>query len=160
MINFSFILGKRMPFLHLGTHFHEVAYSKEVGLQPSFPLFPKGHCLHLFMSLVYILFNFVQITDAGYLPSTVKHSRSVFSCKEEEGQKKKHCLNAEKTRVLNFLFLGVFKSLTADPWERWVQAVAYSNSFHRMRNLASFPLLSYELDRILCGMQFSLMSST
>lgn len=147
-----------MPFLFLGAHFHAVADSKEISLQPSLPVFPKGHCPHLFISPVYILLNFLfrlQMLDISLAPLSI--SNQSFSYKKEEGWKKKHCLNAEKNRIFKFLFLHIFKSLTADPWERWVQTVAYSNFFHRKRNLASFPFLSFELDHILRGMQLSLM---
>lgn len=157
-MNFSSILGKKMPFLYLGAHFHEAADSKEISLQPSFPVFPKGHHPHLFISLVYILINFLfrlQMLDISLAPLSISDQSSVT--RRKKGRKK---ALSEKNRIFRFLFLGIFKSWTADPWERWVQIVAYSNSFHRMRNLASFPFLSYELDHILRGMQLNLMRST
>lgn len=45
--------------------------------------------VHIFSSQHFVIFqNFVQITDAEYLPSTAKHFISVFSYKKEEGQEK------------------------------------------------------------------------
>lgn len=138
-MNLSSTSGRRMTFLYLGAQFKQQQIPKRlVCSSPS--IFPKGHCPHLFISLFYILMLLfrLQMPDISLALSSISDQSRVTRRKKGGKRALSEC---RKNTIVKVLFLAIFKSSTAEPWERRVRAVTYSNSFHRARNLPSFPFL-------------------